>query len=172
MFAAFWAVDVLVGFLPDFGASTELQIHPDRNVLLFSLAATMLTGLGIGLAPALLARRVDIRAMLAAGGRSVALGGAAFKALIVVQVALSLLLLVGAGLMVQTLRNLRALDLGFAADSVIQVRIMPESSGYTPQQVPELSHRLTERLSGIPGVASVTMAHSAFAGKRKIGALF
>ena len=69
---ASWGVDALVGFLPGFGASTDLQIRPDRNVLLFTLAATMLTGLGIGLAPAWLARRVDIRDMLSAGGRTVA----------------------------------------------------------------------------------------------------
>ena len=100
-----------------------------------------------GLAPALLASRVDVGTSLkqATAGRV----RATFSStLVVIQVALSLLLLTGAGFMVQTLWNLRALDVGFASEALIQVRIVPEASGYTPEQVPELSRRLTERLAG------------------------
>jgi hypothetical protein len=149
--AAFWAVDVLVGFLPEFGASKELQIHPDRNVLLFSLAATMLTGLGIGLAPALLARRVDIRAMLATGGRSVALGGATFKALIVVQVALSTLLVVAATLFAVTLSNLKTQSLGFVAGGVLTLTVDADGTDIEGARLGEVQRQMLQKLQTLPG---------------------
>ena len=105
--AASWGVDVLVGFLPDVGVSAHLEIGADRTVLLFGLCATLLTGLCIGLAPALLARRVDIRNMLSAGGRTVGFGAGAFKTFIVVQVALSTVLVVAATLFAVSLSNLK-----------------------------------------------------------------
>jgi predicted permease len=156
--AAFWAVDVLVGFLPDFGASTELQIHPDRNVLLFSLAATMLTGLAIGLAPALLARRVDIRAMLAAGGRSVALGGTAFKALIVVQVALSTLLVVAATLFTVTLSNLKTQSLGFVAEGVLTLTVDADGTDIEGARLGEVHRQILQKLQAMPGVQQASFA--------------
>jgi predicted permease len=160
---AWWGSRVLLVLASSDAAPIPIDVVPNARTLTFTFIASLATVLLCGLAPALSATRVDAGTSLkqATAGRA---RGTLSSLLVVVQVALSLLLLMGAGLMVQTLRNLRALDLGFAAGSVIQVRIMPESSGYTPQQLPELSHRLTERLSGIPGVASVTMAHSGFAG--------
>ena len=121
--AASWGIEVLVGFLPDVGTSTHLEIRPDRNVLLFGLCATLLTGLCIGLAPALLARRVDLRNMLSAGGRTVAFGGAAFKTFIMVQVALSTVLVVAATLFAVTLSNLKTQSLGFVADGVLTLTV-------------------------------------------------
>ena len=156
--AAFWAVDVLVGFLPEFGAPAELQMHPDRNVLLFSVAATMLTGLGIGLAPALLARRVDIRSMLAAGGRSVALGGAAFQALIVVQVALSTLLVVAATLFAVTLSNLKAQSLGFVAEGVLTLTVDADGTGVEGARLGEVHRQIVQTLQTLPGVQHATFA--------------
>jgi putative ABC transport system permease protein len=156
--AAFWAVDVLVGFLPEFGASKELQIHPDRNVLLFSLAATMLTGLGIGLAPALLARRVDIRAMLATGGRSVALGGATFKALIVVQVALSTLLVVAATLFAVTLSNLKTQSLGFVAGGVLTLTVDADGTDIEGARLGEVQRQMLQKLQTLPGVQHASFA--------------
>ena len=72
---ASWGVDALVWFLPGSERQPTCRFDPDRNVLLFTLAASMLTGLGIGLAPAWLAGKVDVRDMLAAGGRTLAGGG-------------------------------------------------------------------------------------------------
>ena len=127
--AASWGVDVLVGFLPDVGASTHLEIGADRNVLLFGLCATLLTGLCIGLAPALLARRVDIRHMLSAGGRTVGFGGGAFKTFIMVQVALSTVLVVAALLFGVTLSNLKTQSLGFVADGVLTLTVDADGTG-------------------------------------------
>ena len=155
---AFWSVDILVGFLPDFGAPTELQIKPDRTVLLFSLAVTMLSGLAIGLAPALLARRVDIRAMLAAGGRTVALGGAAFKVLIVVQVALSTLLVVAATLFAVTLSNLKTQPLGFDAEGVLTVTVDADGTDVEGARLAEVHRQIMQTLQTLPGVQYVSFA--------------
>ena len=135
-----------------------LQIRPDRNVLLFSLAATMLTGLAIGLAPALLARRVDIRTMLAAGGRSVALGGAAFKALIVVQVALSTLLVVAATLFAVTLSNLKTQSLGFVAEGVLTLTVDADGTGIEGARLGEVHRQMLQKLQALPGVQHASFA--------------
>ena len=160
---AWWASRVLLALASSDAAPIPIDVAPSARTLAFTMVVSLTTVLVCGLASALSASRVDVGASLkqaAAAGARATLS----SLLVVVQVALSLLLLMGAGLMVQTLRNLRAVDVGFASNAVIQVRIMPEASGYSPQQVPELSRRLKERLSGIPGVQSVTMAHSGFAG--------
>ena len=75
---------------------------------------------------------------------------------------MSLLLLTGAGLFVQTLRNLRNLDLGFAGDAIVQARINPEGSGYKREQLPTLYHQLLERLNSTPGVRSASLAATGF----------
>jgi predicted permease len=160
---AWWGSRVLLVLASSDAAPIPIDVTPNARTLTFTMVVSLTTVLLCGLAPAVSASRVDVGASLkqATAGRARA---TLSSLLVVVQVALSLLLLMGAVLMVQTLRNLRGLDIGFASDAIIQVRIMPEASGYTPQQVPELSRRLTERLAGIPGVASVPMAHSGFAG--------
>ena len=62
----------------------------------------------------------------------------------------------------QTLRNLRAVDLGFAADELVQVRINPEGSGYKPEQLPQLYSTVLERISSTPGVRSASLAATGF----------
>ena len=155
---AAWGVDVLVGFLPEFGAATDLQVHPDRNVLLFSVAATMLAGLGIGLAPALLARRVDIRNMLSAGGRTATLGGSAFKALIATQIALSTLLVVAATLFAVTLTNLKTQPLGFVAEGVLTLTVDADGTGFASARLSEVHRQMLEKLQALPGVQHASFA--------------
>ena len=156
--AATWGVTILVGFLPEFGAAADLQIHADRNVLLFSVTATMLTGLAIGLAPALLARRVDIRSMLSAGGRTATLGNVAFKILIVVQVALSTLLVVAATLFAVTLSNLKTQPLGFVAGGVLTLTVDADGTGFEGGGLTEVHRQTLERLRSLPGVQHASFA--------------
>jgi predicted permease len=148
--AASWGVDLLVGSLPDYDAATNLQIRPDGNVLVFGLLVTMLTGVSVGLAPALLARRVDIR--LSAGGRTVALGRTAFNALIVVQVALSTVLVVAATLFAVTLGNLETLPLGFVADRVLTLTVDADGTDFEGERLAEIHRQMLERLRALPGV--------------------
>ncbi|MBO0862070.1 MAG: ABC transporter permease [Chloracidobacterium sp.] len=120
-----------------------------------------MTALIFGLAPAMAATRQDVNAalkitFLARPRLSLS------RFLVVAQVALSLLLLTGAGLFVRTLRNLRALDLGFAAESVLQFWIDPQASGYKQEQLPDLYRQLLERLNSAPGIQSVSMAGHGF----------
>jgi predicted permease len=156
--ASSWAIDLLVGFLPDVGAPTELAIGPDRRVLLFGLCATLLTGLCIGLAPTLLARRIDIRNMLSAGGRTVAFGGAAFKTFIVVQVALSTVLVVAATLFAITLSNLRTQSLGFVADGVLTLTVDADGTGVEGARLGEIHRQMKDRLQALPGVQYASFA--------------
>jgi hypothetical protein len=115
-----------------------------------------------GLAPALSASRADVNAERKKtwGARSrLRLS----PILVVAQVALSLPLIVGAALFLETLHNLRTRDLGFAAETLVQVRTQPEASGYKREQIPDLARRIVERLRTTPGVLAVSVAHSGFA---------
>jgi predicted permease len=156
--AASWGIDVLVGFLPGVGTATHLEIGPDRNVLLFGLCAMLVTGLCIGLAPALLARRVDLRSMLSASGRTVAVGGAAFKTFITVQVALSTVLVVAAILFAVTLINLKTQSLGFVADGVLTLTVDADGAGVEGARLSEVHRQMLEKLQALPGVQHASFA--------------
>ena len=169
---ASWAVDGLVGFLPGFGLSTDLQVHPDRNVLLFTLAASMLAGLGIGVAPAWLAGRVDLRDTLSSSGRSLAVGGAAFKTLIVVQVALSTGTVVAATLFTASLSNLKAQALGFAADGVLMVTVDAGGTDIEGERLSESHRQILQQLQALPGVRTATFATIAPLSSNEDGKLF
>jgi predicted permease len=156
--AAPFAIDLLVGFLPGAGTSIHLEIAPDRNVLLFGLCGMLVTGLCIGLAPALLARRVDIRNMLSAGGRPVAFGGAAFKTFISVQVALSTVLVVVATFFAVTLSNLKTQWLGFVADGVLTLTVDADGTGVEGELLREIHRQMLEKLQALPGVQHASFA--------------
>jgi predicted permease len=155
---ASWGINVLVGFLPDAGTSTHLDIAPDRTVLLFGLGATLATALCIGLAPALLARRVDIRTMLSAGGRTVAFGGAALKTFVTVQVALSTVLVVAATLFAATLSNLKTQSLGFVADGVLTLTVEAGDTGLEGARLSEVHRQMLDQLRALPGVEQASFA--------------
>ncbi len=157
LLVAWWGVDFLVGFLPDFGMPTDLQIRPDFNVLLFTFGASTLTGLAIGLAPAWLAGKLDIRDMLT-GGRSLTFGGGAFKLLIIVQVALSAVLVVAATLFTTTLSNLMAQPLGFVADGVLMLTVDADGTGIEGERLSGIHREILQRLQALPGVRHATFA--------------
>jgi predicted permease len=127
-------------------------------VLLFTLAATLLTGLGLGLAPALLTHRVDIRHLLSSSGRTVALGATAFKALIMVQVALSTLLIVAATLFAVTLSNLRTQSLGFVAEGVLTLTVDADDTGIEGARLSEVHRQMLRNLQALPGVQRASFA--------------
>src|SRR5262245_14916424 len=134
---------------------------PNARALGFTLAASLFATLLFGLAPALIATRLDLNPALKAPTprRSrISLS----RALVIAQVGLSLLLLTGAGLLIQTLYNLRARDFGFAAEHIIQGRIFAEDAGYQKDQLPGLYDQILERLNSAPGVRSATMASAGF----------
>jgi predicted permease len=133
---------------------------PDRRILLFTLGISLLTGLIFGLVPAFQATRPDLAGTLkdqagsVAGGTSVGLR----KALVVAQVALSLLLLVGAGLFVQSLKNLRGVDPGFKTSSLVTFAVDPPLNGYSVDRSREFYRQLHDRLTGLPGSQGASLA--------------
>ena len=158
---AFWGSGFLVRLVAGFGRPLVLDVQPDLRVLLFTGAVSIAAGVLSGLIPAL--RAVSSAAGLAwadAGRRIVgreSLWGMR-DSLIVVQLALSLVLLAASAMFIRTLSNLQAQDLGFRADDVLLVQVVPER-GYRPV-LPTLVPRLLERAQAIPGVDIATVAFS------------
>ncbi|MBA3886819.1 MAG: ABC transporter permease [Acidobacteria bacterium] len=126
---------------------------PDARILAFTFALAALTGIIFGLAPAVQSTKPDVTPALKDQAGSV-LGGrqARFrKGLVAVQVAVSLLLLVGAGLFLRTLDNLLAVDVGFRTESLITFTLNPSLSGQSPERTRQFSRELLERLNRMPG---------------------
>ncbi|MCI0390924.1 MAG: ABC transporter permease [Acidobacteria bacterium] len=141
--------------------SVLLDAQPDARALLFTGLLSVLTALLFGLAPALRGSRTDLIPALKEGGRGLEFGGSRqrlSRGLIVAQVALSLALIVGAGLFLRTLRNLHSIDLGFERENALLVALDPSHSGYTQNQTRDLFLGLLERLQAIPGVRSASLS--------------
>lgn len=153
-----WGVSALLAMLPLATIPEQLTFQTDLRVLTFMAALSFLTVILFGLVPAWRASRVDVIATLKSTQSTTTAPGARRLGLWLVgaQVALSVVLLAGAGLFVQTLRNLAHADLGFDPRNVIQVELAARSIGIRPEQVPGLHEELLDRVGAIPGVASVT----------------
>lgn len=138
-----------------------LELTLDWRVVVFALMAGLATCLFFGIAPALVSTRVEAAGVLKDGARSST--GASRqgfrKVLVTAQIALSLMLLVGAGLLIQTLERLQNQDLGFRVDHLMHGQLyLPPAEYATPQAINEFCDRLAERLRALPGVraASIT----------------
>jgi predicted permease len=150
----------LIGFLPQGVAPLTLTATPDLRVLGFTLLISVLTGVLFGLAPAIQATRPQLAGTLKDQAGSV-VGGASVglrKALVVAQVSLSLLLLIAAGLFIQSLKNLQGIHPGFDTRSLLSFAVNPALNGYKPERSLQFYRQLTERLGRTPGVSSVTLA--------------
>ena len=158
---AWWGTRILLVLASASSVPIPLDVEPNRRILAFTLAISVATALISGLAPAIIVTRQRLTSALKASTMSRPRLWLS-RPLVIAQVALSLLLLTGAGLFVQTLRNLRAVDLGFAADELVQVRINPEGSGYKPDQLPQLYSTVLERIISAPGVRSASLAATGF----------
>jgi putative ABC transport system permease protein len=156
--AAWWSVEALLGFLPGAGTTMHLEVPLDRNVLIFSLLMTLLTGVAVGLAPAWLARGLDIRSMLSAGDRTVAASGTAFKGLMVVQLAISTMLMVSALLFATTLANLRMVPLGFDATGVLTLAVDAGATDLEGEPLAEVQRQVLAKLQALPGVQRASFA--------------
>jgi predicted permease len=155
-------VRLLLRFAPQ-PAWTPVAIHasPDWRVLAFTVAVSLATGLLFGVAPALRSSNPDLVSALkedVPGSTGIHRFGLR-KTLVVVQVALSLLLLIGASLFVRTLGSLRSLDTGFARENVIIASVDPARFGYKGQRLRDFYERLRARLAVSPGVRSASLAN-------------
>src|ERR1039458_7643509 len=154
---AVWGSRLLVRFLSKAGSELQLDTAPDLRVLAFTMGVAVLTGLLFGLAPALRATSVSPNNVLKEHARGMV--GSRFnlgRALVTGQVALSLMLLVGAGLFLGTLRNLLSIDLGFSRHNILLVRAGLMQTNVPKAQRPRVYREIVGRLRAIPGVSSVS----------------
>jgi putative ABC transport system permease protein len=153
---AMWGVDLLLKLSPpDLPRVEEVSIN--GWVLLFTLSLTVLTGMLFGLVPALQSSKTDLTNSLKEGGRSVA-GGASHRlrnAIVVGEIALSLVLLIGAGLVMRSFWRLMKVDAGFDPNHVLAMSLMLPGSKYPdgPARV-NFYHQLIEKVQALPGVES------------------
>jgi predicted permease len=155
------AFGVLVAYWGRQLLPTQVATAPlDWRVLLFAMAVALTTGIVFGIAPALRVTSTSAGEALKDSSRSV-IGSRTLlsKSLLVVQVAISLVLLIGAGLFLRTVDNLRRVDVGFNPDNLVLFRINPQLNGYEPTRIEALYQQVTERLLGVPGVRSVTLSN-------------
>jgi len=122
----------------------------------FTLAVSLLTGVLFGLAPAWRATGLDLATSLKQSRRTTGAVSRLSKGLIVAQVALSLLLLVGAGLFIRTLYNLQRINLGFNQESLLLFRLEPQQGGYKDERLVQFYQQLFARLDNLPGVRAAT----------------
>lgn len=143
------------------GDAAVLDLSLNARVLAFTTVTTVLTALFFGLVPAWRAGRVDPHSAMTANGRSIAGGHGRFtfgKGLVAAQVALSLVLLVGAGLLVGSLRNLVMQDPGFRAEGVLLASVDLRRTGFPAEQILSAREQLVDRMRGTPGVRNASAA--------------
>jgi predicted permease len=132
----------------------------DSRILLFTAAVSLLTGLLFGLAPAFTAARADPAPILKGSDSATGVHGRRFSAsslFVVIQVALSLVLLIGSGLMIRTLQSLYQVDFGFEREKVVTAWVMPALAGYDHSREMKLYRELYDRMNRIPGVRSASL---------------
>ena len=160
---AFWIKDGLLasGVWGGRGMSA-LDPRIDLRVLGFTVALSFLTGILFGIAPAWRASRVDLTPALKSSGRGSGTASRSLlsKSLVVAQVAISLLVLIGAGLFLRTLINLQRVEMGFNARNLLLFRVDPNLIGYKGERLANLYKQISERIEGVPGVRSVTFSRN------------
>jgi predicted permease len=156
MLVAVWATSALLKIVASGRLGIDLDVHPDGRILAFTTALCILTGLLFGLAPAISASRVALLSALKGSGagspRRFGLG----KALVISQVALSIVLLIGAGLFVRTLRNLKSQDMGFDRDHVLLIWTAPDHIGRQGPALANFYETVQSRIGSLPGVVSAS----------------
>ena len=166
---AYWGVRLIVSlFSSGMFASFPFVVTPDWRVLAFTVSICLMTGIVFGFAPAFRNAQLDLTPALKANASSSTLKGRRTgglfhfgKSLVVVQVVLSVVVLVGAGLLVRTLRNLRDMNPGFDTRKLLLFESDPNLENYTPSQVQTYYRELQQRLAALPGVISASYSHPA-----------
>ena len=163
---ALWAADLIVTGTAAAVGSDGLLLDPsvDWRVFGFTAATTLAAGVLTGLAPALRSTRIEVARTIGAGGRGADGGASGWRltnALVVVQVAVSTVLLVCAGLFVQSGRNAGAIDVGFRTDDLLVLTVDPLAQGYDRPQARALYRDIVDAVRVLPGVESASWARRA-----------
>jgi predicted permease len=157
---ALWLDSYLLSVMPQGAAPLPIKATPDLRVFAFTILISVLTGVIFGLVPALQSSRSDLANTLKDQAGSVTSTGALRfrKGLVIAQVTLSLLLLIGAGLFIRSLHNLKTLDPGFRTSNLISFAINPALNGYDRVKTREFYKTLHSTLRSMPGVQSAALA--------------
>lgn len=161
LLVARWAIDLLLTLISSRGVPLPLDTHLDARVLAFTLLMSCAAAILFGVAPAFHTTRVDLISSLRNQGSATDARQQTWRLrriLVVSQVAVSLVLLIGAGLFLRSLQNLRNLNVGFPAEEVLQLEIDPQGGGYEEKQLPDLYRELIDRIGTIPEVRSVSLS--------------
>jgi len=159
---AFGAIRLIVGLMPEFYVPNESRVTINVPVLIFSLAVSLLTGIVFGLVPAMQASKPDVTDALRASRSTSAAteGGRTRNLLVVIEVALSVVLLVSAGLTVRSFFALQRVDVGAATDRVLMVGVpLPPAKYPTMDARNRFASDLLDRVGAIPGVEAATFGH-------------
>lgn len=169
---AYWASGGLLNFMSRGRNPVILHVSPDLGVLGFAAAVSVITGVLFGLAPAVRATRLDLTPALKEGGAKIVVSGDLSRglhlelgnALVVAQLAMSLILLVGAGLFVRTLTNLESQNIGFDRRNLLLFSIDPTQVGYKGERLAGFYEELRRRIETLPGVRSASLSRHTFIG--------
>jgi predicted permease len=157
---SYWAVDLLMAWIPHTYLPISITCKVDAQTLAFTLLITVVTGVVFGLVPALQASRPNLNANLKEGGRGSGSAAAHHRLrslLVVAEVALSLVLLIGAGLCIKSLHRSRQAKIGFNPDHVLLAGLRVGMNGYTEATAKVFYRRIEERLVALPGVEAVAL---------------
>jgi predicted permease len=159
-----WGDELLLRMVSGTSAPVPLDVSVDWTVLAFTFGVTLLTGVLFGLIPALRATRLELNLVLRGAARSI-IGGERGsgrvpmgKVLVGAQVAISLVLLVAAGLFVRNIQNLMRIPLGYEAEHILMFRLNPKLDGYQQAAIHPLYRNLLAKLNQVPGARGVTLS--------------
>jgi putative ABC transport system permease protein len=156
---AVWSTQALVRFISSSANPIFLDLRPDARLLAFTVGVTFVTALLFGLTPALRATRIDLAPALKENSRAFSSGGERLRKMLVVsQVALSMLLAVGAGLFLNSFRHLVAVDTGFDATNVLLIRANAIDAGHRGPRAYHFFAELVDRAKALPGVQSAALS--------------
>ncbi|MBU8900364.1 ABC transporter permease [Corallococcus sp. M34] len=164
LLTAWWMGDGLLLLLSEDTNYESLSFHPSARVMLFSILAAVGTTFLCGLFPALRATRSDTVQGIHRGQAGGAPRSRFARALVVLQVALSMVLLSGAGLLLRSVRNIEGVQLGFEREQVLLASIYPSLLGYEQTREVALYTQLAERLGALPGVRAASVSRAPFFG--------
>jgi len=155
---AFWGKSALVAMADPHTGILPAGVDPSLNwrVLAFTIIVSLLTAVLFGLVPAWRATSLDLATALKQSKRHTGTVSRLSKGLVVTQVALSLLLLIGAGLFIRTMYNLQRVNLGFNQENLLLFALQPQQGGYKDERLVQFYNQLFERLDSLPGVRSAT----------------
>lgn len=159
LLVALWLKGLLTRFTPNIGVPIVVDLSMDYRVLVFNVFATVCTALAFGLAPALQAVKSDASEALKEVNQTTSRRGRRLRNLLLVaQMACSLVLLMCAGVFLSGVLKLHSMDLGFNPSNMALLSVNPMLQGYSAEQTREFVQQATDRLKGLPGVQSISVA--------------